>query len=117
MRSFVDKTIELLRAGVHLLIIDVFLPSHRNPQGIHGAIWGDVDEGDEPFVLPLEEPLTVVAYTGGLERQAFIEPFSVNKELPEMPLFLRPPGHVMIPLEATYQAAFAGVPERWRREL
>ena len=117
LRSFVDKARELLRAGIHLLIIDVIPAGSRDPQGIHGAIWDEIDEDDQPFVLPADEPLTMVAYTGGLERQAFIEPVAVGKHLPDMPLFLRPPRHVMVPLEATYQAAFAGVPERWRREL
>ena len=117
IRSFVDKTLELLKAGVHLLIVDVFPPSRRDPQGIHGAIWDEIEEVEQSFELPPDEQLTIVAYTGGLERQAFIEPFAVGKSLPDMPLFLRPPGHVMLPMEATYQAAFEGVPERWRREL
>ena len=117
LRSFVDKALELLRAGIHLLIIDVIPAGSRDPQGIHGAIWENIDEEDQPFSLPPGEPLTMVAYTGGLERQAFIEPVAVGQPLPDMPLFLRPPRHVMVPLEATYQAAFAGVPARWRREL
>ncbi len=117
LQSFVNKTYELLNAGIHLLIIDVLPPGLRDPQGIHAAIWDDIDENGEQFVLPPGELLTMVAYTGGLERQAFIEPVAVGKLLPDMPLFLRPPRHVMVPLEATYQAAFAGVPERWRREL
>ncbi|MEJ7592532.1 MAG: DUF4058 family protein [Planctomycetaceae bacterium] len=117
LRSFVEKALELLRAGIHLLIIDVIPAGSRDPQGIHGAIWENIDEEDQPFSLPPGEPLTMVAYTGGLERQAFIEPVAVGKPLPDMPLFLRPPRHVMVPLEATYQAALAGVPERWRREL
>lgn len=117
LQSFVNKTYELLNAGIHLLIIDVLPPGFRDPQGIHAAIWDDIDENGEQFVLPPGELLTLAAYTGGLERQAFIEPVAVGKPLPDMPLFLRPPRHVMVPLEATYQAAFAGVPERWRREL
>ncbi len=117
LQSFVNKTYELLNAGIHLLIIDVLPPGLRDPQGIHAAIWDDIDETGEQFVLPPGELLTLAAYTGGLERQAFIEPVAVGKPLPDMPLFLRPPQHVMIPLEETYQAAFGGVPERWRREL
>jgi hypothetical protein len=34
-----------------------------------------------------------------------------------MPLFLEPGGHVLVPLEATYQAAFAAMPRRWRAVL
>ncbi len=115
--TFVKKSRELLEAGVHVLIIDLFPPSRRDPQGIHGEIWGDTDETDPPFELPADEPQTLVAYTGGLERLAFIEPVAVAAKLPDMPLFLRPPGHVLVPLEASYQTAFEGVPQRWRREL
>ncbi|MEZ6128780.1 MAG: hypothetical protein R3C59_08870 [Planctomycetaceae bacterium] len=42
---------------------------------------------------------------------------AMENPLPDMLLFLRPPGHVMVPLDATYQTAIAGVPERWRCEL
>ena len=68
-------------------------------------------------LLPSEYYAMAEQITGGLERQAFIEPVAVGQPSPDMPLFLRPPRHVMVPLEATYQAAFAGVPARWRREL
>jgi hypothetical protein len=34
-----------------------------------------------------------------------------------MPLFLQPNGCVQVPLEATYQAAFAELPRRVRRLL
>lgn len=117
LQQFISKIHELLRAGVHLLVVDLFPPSPRDPQGIHGAIWERFEDQESSFELPLEEPLTMVAYTGGLERQAFIEPVGLGKPLPDMPLFLCPPGHVMIPLEKTYQSAFEGVPDRWRREL
>ncbi len=61
LRSFVDKALDLLRAGIHLLIIDVIPAGSRDPQGIHGAIWDEIDEDDQPFVLPTDEPLTMVA--------------------------------------------------------
>jgi len=35
----------------------------------------------------------------------------------EMPLFLDPPRLVHVPLETTYLAAFAEVPQRWRTVL
>ncbi len=35
----------------------------------------------------------------------------------DMPLFLEPEKAVDVPLEATYNAAFAEVPRRWRRVL
>jgi hypothetical protein len=37
--------------------------------------------------------------------------------LPQMPLFLNPDRYINVPAEATYQAAFRGVPEFWRDVL
>jgi hypothetical protein len=42
---------------------------------------------------------------------------AVGDDLPEMPLFLEPGQAVSVPLEATYQAAYAAVPRRWQRVL
>src|SRR5438477_623457 len=39
--AFVEKADEILKAGIHLLIVDLFSPGPRDPQGIHRAIWGD----------------------------------------------------------------------------
>ncbi len=116
LKSFVDKTLELLDAGIHLLIIDLFPPSVRDPQGIHGTIWSEI-ESDKEFNLPDDEPLTLVSYSSGDVIDAFIEPVAVGRELPDMPLFIRPHAHVLVPLESTYRAAFDGVPKRWRDEF
>src|SRR5262249_2998996 len=35
LRSFVEKSTEYLDAGVHLLVLDLFPPGQRDPQGIH----------------------------------------------------------------------------------
>ncbi len=116
LNSFVNKAIELLKSEIHMLIIDLFPPGPRDPNGIHGAIWSEIEE-EQPFRLPLDEPLTLVSYSANLELEAFIEPVAVGKPLPDMPLFLQRHRHLLVPLERTYQAAFEGVPERWRREL
>lgn len=55
-----------------------------------------------------------MAYVGGPCREAFIEPRAVGDPLPEMPLFLTPEVYVPVPLEATYQSAWADVPSFWR---
>jgi hypothetical protein len=114
-RSFVDKAGELLHAGVHLLVVDVFPPGPRDPQGVHGAIWSEIE--DHEFQLPPEQPLTLVAYSAGELKQAFIEPVAVGDVLPDMPLFFEPERYVPVPLEQTYQAAFDAVPKRWRDVL
>lgn len=114
-QAFVDKACELLEHRIHLLLLDPFPPTRRDPNGIHGAIWAMVD--DEPFLVPPERPLTMVAYQSSLMTEAFIETVAVGESLPEMPLFLQPDEHIMIPLEATYRAAWDTVPARWRRVI
>ncbi|MCA9185254.1 MAG: DUF4058 family protein [Pirellulaceae bacterium] len=121
--QFVGKTLELLEAGIHLLLIDLLPPGPRDPQGIHGLIWTALNSGvgseddDQSFALPADEPLTLVAYSSSAVIEAFVEPVAVGRTLPDMPLFLRPHGHVSVPLERTYQAAFDAVPRRWQVEL
>ena len=115
LRSFVEKAVAFLEAGVHLLIIDLFAPGPRDPQGIHAAIWSEIVADD--FRLPADKPLTLVAYSAGEVKTAYIEPVAVGDVLPEMPLFLEPDVYVPLPLEATYQTAWGGVPGRWRRVL
>src|ERR1051326_6776201 len=38
LNPFVQKSLELLDAGIHLLILDLLPPGPRDPQGIHGVI-------------------------------------------------------------------------------
>ena len=57
---------------------------------------------------------TVVSYQAGSECVADIEPLAVGDELRDMALFLAGDLHVMTPLEATYQAAWAASPEALR---
>jgi hypothetical protein len=109
--AFVEKAEDALAGGIHLLIIDLFPPGSRDPQGIHGAIWGD---RDEPFAQPADLPLTCVAYVGRPALEAFVEPVGVGANLPEMPLFLTPDVYVPVPLDPTYLAAWDAVPRRWR---
>ncbi|MBM4094693.1 MAG: DUF4058 family protein [Planctomycetes bacterium] len=111
-QAFVDNVCQLLENRIHLLIVDPFPPSPRDPNGVHAAIWGQIQ--DDPFHPPADEPLTLVAYECDLTTRASIETVAVGAVLPDMPLFLQPNGCVMVPLEATYQSAFAVMPKRWR---
>ncbi len=112
LRDFVEKTIGFLRAGIHLLIVDLFPPTPRDPFGIHKAIWDEIEEED--FTFPAGKDRTVVSYQAGSECVAYIEPLAVGDELPDMALFLAGDLHVMTPLEATYQVAWAASPEALR---
>lgn len=115
MRSFLDKVCEMLDRRVHLLILDLFPPGPRDPGGIHATIWEEYTGLEEN--LPADKPLTLAAYESSEIVRAFVEPVAVGDDLPDMPLFLQPGGHVLVPLEATYAAAFEAVPARWRRVL
>ena len=109
LRSFVEKAVALLQAGIHLLIIDLFPPSERDPQGIHKAVWDEL--ADQPFELPAGRRLTLVSYQVGDGLTAHIEPVGVGEPLPDVPLFLARDAHVMVPLEVTYAATWAACPE------
>ncbi|MGH7136145.1 MAG: DUF4058 family protein [Pirellulales bacterium] len=110
--AFVDKAEQLLRAGVHLLVSDLFPPGRRDPQGIHKAIWDEFMDND--FSLPPDRRLTLAAYIGGIGTEAFVEPIAVGCVLPPMPLFLSPDVYVQVPLEDTYQSAWEAMPAFWR---
>ncbi len=118
LRSFVEKSVEFLETGIHLLVIDLFPPTKRDPQGMHKAIWDEMDE-DEPFELPPGKPLTLAAYIAGdplvgLPTTAYIEPVGVGELLRDMPAYLDRDGNVPVPLEATYQATWATCPPDMR---
>lgn len=49
--------------------------------------------------------------------RAYIEPIAVGEALPDMPLFVEPECYILVPLEKTYQASSASMPNRWRRVL
>jgi hypothetical protein len=115
IRSFVDKAVSILRAGVHFVVLDLFPPGLRDPQGIHKMIWDEIIDND--FVLPPDKPLTLASYIGGPVPEAFIEPISVATPLPEMPVFLTPDFYVPLPLEPTYQSAWVKMPPYWRDVL
>jgi hypothetical protein len=112
-RDFVDTACELLENRIHLLLFDPFPPGKRDPNGIHAAIWENVEE--EPFQLPPTKPLTLVAYEAGPPTRAYIEPIAVGDRFPDMPLFLDFGKHILTPLESTYMAAWDALPMRWRR--
>ena len=107
-RTFVEKTADLIRHKVHLLIIDLFPPGPRDPHGVHKAIWDEF--GEEDLELPPDKPLAVASFDAGPPRVAYVEPLAVGDVLPAMPLFLKPETYVPAPLEATYQTTWSLFP-------
>ncbi len=104
-----------LARGYHLLLIDLHPRTKRDPEGIHPVIWAEVDGPEMP--IPADKPLTLAAYDAGPDLTAYVEPVAVGDTLIDMPLFLAPEQYVSVPLEATYLAAYRGVPRRFREVL
>src|SRR5262245_26800572 len=115
IRAFLEKTIDLLAKGIHLLILDLHAPTKRDPHGIHAAIQEELASTE--FISPSDKPLTLASYQAIAPPKAYVAPVAVSDVLPDMPLFLIPGGHILIPLEKTYLAAWEGVPARWRKVI
>jgi hypothetical protein len=112
LRDFVEKTIDLLRAGIHVLVIDLFPPTPRDPYGLHKAIWDEIEEED--FTFPEGKDRILVSYETGAQRVAYVEPVAVGDAMPDMPLFLTNAVHIKVPLELTYRATWGASPEELR---
>lgn len=109
VKSFVRKAVQFLRAGIHMLIVDPFPPSKRDPQGLHPLIWEYFQ--DDGFTLPESKPLTLASYCAGVPITGYVEPFGVGDALKDMPIFLTEDRYVNVPLEATYQASWQVYPK------
>ncbi len=110
IRSFKAKAVEFIRHGVSLVIIDLFPPTPRDPDGIHQAIWDELV--GEAFEARLsDKPLTVASYDAGGDTTAYVDPVAVGDPLPDAPLFLAPGWYVNIPLEATYRTSWEVTPK------
>ena len=110
-----ERARRALRRGVQFLLIDPYRPTARDPEGVHGALWSSLHHDNNQ--LPADKPFTLAAYAVGAETEAYVEPVAVGDVLPDMPLFLSRDRYVSVPLEKTYDAAYAGVPKRWRAVL
>ncbi len=113
--TFVKKATECVDRGYHVSIVDLFPTGPRDPHGIHPLIWKHFSP--TAIELPAGEPLSLVAYNAGPNKEAYLEPTAVGRILVDLPLFLRTHFHVNVPLEATYLSAYRGVPQRWKNVL
>jgi Protein of unknown function (DUF4058) len=112
LTAFVEKDVDFLQQGIHLLVVDLFPPTPRDPFGLHKAIWDYIDV--EPFTFPDGKDRILASYESGDERAAYVEPVAIGDVLAEMPLFLAPGMHIRVPLESTYRATWDATPEDLR---
>lgn len=109
VRDFKTKALDFLQRGVNLLLIDLFPPSPRDPEGLHRVIWDEL--GGQPLdPRPAEKPLTVASFDAGDGPAVYADVLAVGDELPDSPLFLSPGRYVKVPLEPAYQSAWAVTP-------
>jgi hypothetical protein len=116
LREFVQKTSDLIQQRIHLLVVDLFPPGRRDPEGIHRAIWDELEENDHAAPPP-DKPLVLASYDAGPPILGYVDSKAVGEPLPEMPLFLRPGFYVPAPLEATYQTSWDAFPPVLKHRL
>jgi hypothetical protein len=112
LRDFVEKIVDFLRAGIHVLVIDLFPPSPRDPLGLHKVIWDEIEE--RVFSFPPGKDRILASYETGSEQAYCVESLAVGDILPDMPLFLAKGWQVLVPLESTYEATWNASPEDFR---
>lgn len=110
-QEFLEKSVAFIREGIHLLVIDVFPPTKRDPFGVHRAIWENFEDEDDEFVFPVGKNLILASYHASRLKEAYVEPVAVGDTLPDMPLFLVAGYHVNVPLETTYQTTWDVMPK------
>jgi hypothetical protein len=116
-KEFRDKAVAFLRNGVHLLIVDLFPPTPRDPHGLPQALLEIF--GDPAVECTADKPLSLSAYqTGvgmtGFGLTAYVEPVAVGDVMKDMPAYLDTDQYVPVPLEASYEAAWASCPADMR---
>lgn len=114
-QKLLDRALSSLSQKINLLVIDLHPPTKHDPQGLHGALWAEIE--DEKCIFLAQKPLTLAAYAADQPVSAYVDPVAVGDVLPEMHLFVDHDRYVPAPLEATYQAAWRGVPRRWKKVL
>jgi hypothetical protein len=115
VEEFAGRVADALRAGIHVLILDLFPPGRHDPNGLHEAIIQQFSPST--YELPVPDGRTFAAYIGGPRDKAFIAHPRVGEELPVMPLFLTPEWYVNVPLASSYDMAWRGTPTVWREAL
>ncbi len=103
---------DFLHAGIHVLLIDLFPPTKRDPFGLHKVDWDVFEEKD--FALPVGKDRTLASYETGKIHACYVETIGVGDTLPDMPLFLANSWHVPVPLESTYRTTWDASPEDFR---
>ena len=115
VQRFVDKGVAALQSGYHLVVVDLLPPGPSDPAGLGDAVWEAI--GGRRLAWPTDKPLSAASFRVAGRVRCYAESFAPGDAVPVLPLFYDPDWYVNLPLEATYAAAYAGVPRRWRRVI
>lgn len=117
LEMFVQKTIDAISCGVHVLMVDLFAPSRFDPLGLHYRI-REILAPYPPETVIASPRSTLASYQVTLKSvEMFVEHVEASAPLPDMPIFLDSSHYVNVPLEATYLKAWQGMPAFWRNVI
>lgn len=106
----VSKASALIHEGIHLLVVDPFPPTPRDPQGISNLIWHEIDVTQE-IPCSAERPLMAASIQAKPMPIAHVNRFAVGDPIPPMPVFLIEDRYVTLALEETYQQVWSALPQ------
>lgn len=115
VEAFARKAFDSVRVGVHFALIDLFPPTlYDRPEGLAGVTaracgFSGLDPAEGL-------PLWIASIDAG-PPHLYAEPLAVGREWVELPLFYKAGRYVNVPLAATYAAAWAATPRRWREVI
>jgi hypothetical protein len=115
--QFLRKSLEFLRGGIHLVLLDLQAPTSLVPAGFHALICEA--HAESPLAFPDDRRLQAASYQvleDGSVRSRVVA-LRPGDTLPGMPVFLTPHHYVDLPLEETYMTAFGNLARRFRRVL
>ena len=114
---FARKVTNLLEQGIHVAVLDILPPGAHDPGGLHAAIWQQLDSEAEIDPAPEGRPLTFASYRAEDPYVAYANYGATGAAVPPLPLYLDGNLFIDLPTEATYTAAFAGMPAEVRTAL
>ena len=94
IRSFVDKTLDLLSQGINP-DRRPFPPEQTRPARIHKVIWDEIRGG--AVRAPTRQATDPLAYSAGVPKKAFVEPVAGGDTLSDMPVLLDPATYILAP--------------------
>jgi len=113
-RTFRQKLDVLAESGIHLLVVDLFGPTGRDPEGFPRTFWGSDGDGRIPAVSS-DQPFSLTSFKAEGSLTGYFEILGIGDELVPMPLFLTAEQYIYVPLAETYAAAWQGVPAQWKK--